>query len=207
MDHIGAIKRILRLQQTPDEVICRTFPTTLRGAARVWFSKLPATSIANFDKLSDSFVRHLVGGQHHKRPTSYLLTVKQWEGETLREYVKRFNKAVLEIYEVDDQVIMMTFQAGLNNPDLVFFLGKTPLTSMTDLLFKAQKYVNGEDALTAKELMGKRKKDENIESKDKKKERKDNLMEAKTSKSGLDTSSKKKLNFTLLLLPVDKILM
>ena len=121
--------------------------------------------------------------------------------------MKRFNKAVLEIYEVDDQVIMMTFQAGLNNPDLVFFIGKTPLTSMTDLLFKAQKYVNGEDALTAKELMGKRKKDENIESKDKKKERKDNLMEAKTSKSGLDTSSKKKLNFTLLLLPVDKILM
>ena len=102
---------------------------------------------------------------------------------------------------------MMTFQAGLNNPDLVFFLGKTPLTSMTDLLFKAQKYVNGEDTLTAKELMGKRKKDENIESKDKKKERKDNLMEAKTRKSGLDTSSKKKLNFTPSLLPVDKILM
>ena len=76
LDHIGAIKRIPRLQQIPDEVICRTFPTTLRGAARVWFSKLPAASIGNFDKLSDSFVRHLVGGQHHKRPTSYLLTVK-----------------------------------------------------------------------------------------------------------------------------------
>ena len=76
---------------------------------------------------------------------------------------------------------------------------------MTDLLFKAQKYMNREDALIAKELTGKRKKDENIESQDKKKELKYNLMEAKTSKSGLDTSSKKKLNFTFLLLPVDKI--
>ena len=102
---------------------------------------------------------------------------------------------------------MTTFQAGLNNPNLIFPLGKTPLTSMTDLLFKAQKYMNREDALIAKELTGKRKKDENIESQDKKKERKYNLMEAKTSKSGLDTSSKKKLNFTFLLLPVDKILM
>ena len=74
-----------------------------------------------------------IGHQHHKRPTSYLLTVKQQEGETLREYVKRFNKAVLEI----EQVIMTTFQAGLNNPDLVFSLGKTPPTVMTDLLFKA----------------------------------------------------------------------
>ena len=53
--------------------------------------------------------------------------MKQQEGETLREYVKRFNKAVLEIDEADDQVIMMTFQVGFNNPDLVFSLGKTLL--------------------------------------------------------------------------------
>ena len=68
-DHIEAFKTILNLQQTPDEVICRLFPTTLRGAARVWFSKLPVSSIANFEQLSDLFVRHFIGGQCHKRPT------------------------------------------------------------------------------------------------------------------------------------------
>ena len=77
LDHKGAFKKILSLQQTPDEVICRTFPATLRGAARVWLSKLPTVFIVNFDQLSDSFVRHFIGGQCHKRPTSYLLTVKQ----------------------------------------------------------------------------------------------------------------------------------
>ena len=35
VNHIGAFKMILNLQQTPDEVICRSFPTTLRGAIRV----------------------------------------------------------------------------------------------------------------------------------------------------------------------------
>ena len=59
---------------------------------------------------------------------------------------------------------MMTFQAGLNNPDLVFSLGKALPTSMTDLLFKVQKYMNGEDALTTKGLTGKQKKDEGTES-------------------------------------------
>ena len=73
----------------------------------------------------------------HKRPTSYLLTIRQQEGESLRDYVKCFNKVVLEIDEANDQVIIMTFQAGLNNPNLVFSLGKMPPTSMTDLLFKA----------------------------------------------------------------------
>ena len=86
-----------------------------------------------------------------------MLTIRQQEGESLRDCVKRFNKAVLEIDKVDDQIIMMTFQAGLNNLDLIFSLGKTPPTSMTNLLFKAQKYMNGEDAFTAKGLMVRRK--------------------------------------------------
>ena len=55
LDHIGAFKTILNLQQTPNVVICRSFPTTLRGAARVGFSKLSVSSIANFEQLSDSF--------------------------------------------------------------------------------------------------------------------------------------------------------
>ena len=63
LDHIGAFKTILNLQQTPDEIICKSFPATLRGAARVWFSKLPASSITNFMQLSDSFVRHFIGGE------------------------------------------------------------------------------------------------------------------------------------------------
>ena len=49
LDHIGAFKTILNLQQTSDEVICRSFPATLRRAARVWFSKLQVSSIANFE--------------------------------------------------------------------------------------------------------------------------------------------------------------
>ena len=102
---------------------------------------------------------------------------------------------------------MTTFQARLINPDLVFSLGKNPSTSMTDLLFKAQKYMNGEDVQTAKGLMGKRKKDKITESQSKKKERKDNLTEAKTGKSSLEAPLKKKLNFTHLIMLVDKILM
>ena len=46
LDHIVAFRTILNLQQTPDKVIYRSFPTTLRGATRLWFSKLPASSLA-----------------------------------------------------------------------------------------------------------------------------------------------------------------
>ena len=65
---------------------------------------------------------------------------------------------------------MMTFQARLKNPNFVFSLGNMPPTSMTDLLFKALKHMNGEDALTAKGLTGKWKNDETSDSQGKKKD-------------------------------------
>ena len=98
--------------------------------------------------------------------------MKQQEGETLREYVKRFNKVVLEINKANDHVRMTTFQAGLNNPDLVFSLGKIPPTTMTDLMFKAQKYMKRKDALTANGIYV-QKMEEFNELQHKKKEKKD----------------------------------
>ena len=91
--------------------------------------------------------------------------------EALREYVN--NKVVLKIDEVDDQVIMMIFQAGLNNPDLIFSLGKTPPTTMTDLMFIAQKYMIRKDALTANGIYDKQKMEEFNELQHKKKEKRD----------------------------------
>ena len=77
---------------------------------------------------------------------------------------------------------------------------------MTDLLFKAQKYMNGEDAITAKGLTSKRKKEEPSDSQGKKKDCKDHSSETKASKSSLEVP-KKRLNFTPLVMPGDKILM
>ena len=90
LDHLNTFRTTLGLQQPPDEILCRSFPTTLKGAAREWFNKLPTSSIDNFEKLSSSFVRHFVGRQRPKRTINHLLTIRQGEKEPLRSYVTRF---------------------------------------------------------------------------------------------------------------------
>ena len=87
LDHIESFKILMLLQITPDEVLCRAFPTTLKGAARVWFTKIPSGTIADFEQLSKGFVRHFIVGQRHKKPTSHLFNIQQPEGESLRQYV------------------------------------------------------------------------------------------------------------------------
>ena len=48
-DHLNTFKTKLGLQQPPDEILCCSFPTTLKGAAREWFTKLPTSSIDSFE--------------------------------------------------------------------------------------------------------------------------------------------------------------
>ena len=40
LDHITTFKMTLSMQQTLDEIMCRSFLTTFKGAAQVWSSKL-----------------------------------------------------------------------------------------------------------------------------------------------------------------------
>ena len=76
LDHIESFKTLMLLHMTPDKVICRAFLTTLKGAARVWFSKIPLGTIADFEQLSKGFVRHFIEGQRHKKPTGHLLNLQ-----------------------------------------------------------------------------------------------------------------------------------
>ena len=76
LDHLNTFKTTLGLQQPPDKILCRSFPTTLKGAAREWFNKLPTSSVDNFEQLSGSFVHHFVGRQRPKRTADHLITIK-----------------------------------------------------------------------------------------------------------------------------------
>ena len=55
LDHLETFKTLMHLQGVPDEIMCRAFPTTLRGATRIWFSRLTPNSINTFKELSAQF--------------------------------------------------------------------------------------------------------------------------------------------------------
>lgn len=72
----------------------------------------------------------------------------------MRSYVKRFNREVLEVDEAENQVQLTMFNAGLRSKEFVVALAKSPSASMTDLLIKAQKYMNAEGTLATIEVGG-----------------------------------------------------
>ena len=63
--------------------------------------------------------------------------------------MKRFTWETLEVDETDDKVQLTTFNVGLKFREFVVLLAKNPSKMMAEMLLKAQKYMNAEDALAA----------------------------------------------------------
>ena len=79
------------------------------------------------------------------------MSIKQREDETLRSYITRFNKEALSIDEADDKILVVAFTNGLRKGKFLFSLYKNDPKTMSEVLYRATKYMNTEDALLARE--------------------------------------------------------
>jgi len=89
------------------------------------------------------------------------MSIKQREEETLGSYITRFNKEALSIEEVDDKILMAAFSNRLMKWKFLFSLYKNDPKILSDMLYRATKYMNTEDApLARREKPKKRKRQE-----------------------------------------------
>ena len=149
VDHLNTYKNQMELHGYQDPVRCRAFATTLKGPALAWFNRIPPSSISSLRELSIAFVSHFIGARTYRKPSYHLLTVNQGSQESLKSYVQRFNTESLKIDVPDEKFAITAFIAGLGvqSKDLMFSISKNPQASMAEVLAKAEKYINGEEAL------------------------------------------------------------
>ena len=152
IDHLNTYKNQMELHGYQDLVRCRAFSITLKGPTLAWFNRLPLSSVSSFRELSIAFVSHFIRARTYRKPSYHLLTIKQSSQESLRSYVQRFNAESLKVDVPDEKFAITTFIAGLGvqSKDLMFSISKNPQENMAEVLAKAEKYINGEEALTSK---------------------------------------------------------
>ena len=158
-DHVATLKTTMHLQGVLDEIMCKAFPTTLKGPARVWFNKIPLNIVRSFEELSKLFVNNFIRGQRHKCSSSNLLTIKQGENKNLRSFITRFSREALTVDEMDDKLLLAAFHNGVNSDLFIHKLYEQERQTMAELVHSAQNFMNAEDAIIAK----KRKRAERME--------------------------------------------
>ncbi|RVW32254.1 hypothetical protein CK203_078942 [Vitis vinifera] len=103
-----------------------------------------------FQDLSEAFVGQYLCSARHKQNISTLQNIKMQDNESLREFVKRFGQAVLQVEACSMDVVLQIFKRSIC-PGTPFFesLAKKPPTTMDDLFRRANKYSMLEDDVRA----------------------------------------------------------
>ena len=134
LDHLESFKTLMHLQGVADEIMCRAFPTTLKGLARIWFNRLTPNSIGTFKELSAQFASHFIRGHMYKKSTACLMNIRLREDERLRSYITHFNNKAFSIDKVNDKIIMATFTNRLRKGKFLFSLYKNDPKTMSNVL-------------------------------------------------------------------------
>ncbi|GFZ06494.1 hypothetical protein Acr_18g0006640 [Actinidia rufa] len=98
----------------------------------------------------DSYKKPNVPLGNRQKNASHLFTVHQKETESLKDFVKRFNQAVLDVEDPSDKVIIMAMMEGLRPGPLFDSLSKNVPETLSALQSKADKYIAAEELAEAK---------------------------------------------------------
>lgn len=127
----------MHLQGVLDKIMCRAFPTTLKGPAQVCFSKIPPNTVSSFEELSKMFVNNFIRRQRHKRSSSILLTIEHGENESLRSFITCFYREALTMGKMDDKFLLAAFHNGVNSDLFIHKLYKKEPQTMAELIHSA----------------------------------------------------------------------
>jgi len=111
--HLSAFHTQMVLVGGSDVMRCKLFMSTLTGMAMDWFISLPNGHITSFQQLSRLFREQYLANRAPP-PVSYdLFDVKQYQGETLKEYINRFGAQVVKVGTTEEPMIVYAFRKGV----------------------------------------------------------------------------------------------
>lgn len=105
---------------------CRFFYTCHQGTALKWFNNLPARSIQSWQELKTKFRGRFSSNKRGEKITASLMTVRQKENETLRDFLARFRVEVAEIPNLIDELAINYLAARIDKSRHGQFFEKNP---------------------------------------------------------------------------------
>ncbi|GAU44076.1 hypothetical protein TSUD_368880 [Trifolium subterraneum] len=147
--HIKNIDGILNYQAVKGGIKCRIFPTTLVEGAMAWYRSLPQGSITSWKDLCKQFASHFTASRKHPKTEANLEAVVQGPNETLRSYIERFNKEVVQVDVIDDMkkyLMRKNLRDGTKFKEIVTI--EKPVT-WDEILYKVEAYMPFEEETLA----------------------------------------------------------
>ncbi|GKV37510.1 hypothetical protein SLEP1_g45536 [Rubroshorea leprosula] len=135
----------MQAQNASDALMCKIFPSTFRGNARTWYYSLPPRLISFYTEMASAFATKFSSRRLIRKTTSELMRVKQRDRESLKNYMSRFNDAVLEVSSFDQAVGIVAVIAGLKHDRFRDSLIKHAATTFSEVNNRSLKFITVEE--------------------------------------------------------------
>ncbi|XP_075524500.1 uncharacterized protein LOC142556889 [Primulina tabacum] len=145
-EHLARFENMAMLHCYANRIKCKVFLTTLVDLAQRWFEGLAHHSIHSFEDFQKVFLHHFCSSKKYKKTTFSLFMVKQILEESLKAYIRRFNRVALDVPSCASENKTTAFTQGLTEGEFFRSLTKKTPGDFEDLLARVEKYINMEEA-------------------------------------------------------------
>ena len=133
-----------------DAVRCKLFMSTLVGTAMDWFISLLDDYVTSFAQLSQLFREQYIANRAPP-PNSYdLLDVRQYQGESLKEFVNRFGAHVVKVNTKDETMMVHVFRKGICPGPFSESLIRSRLKTFAEIRHRAVAHIAAEGEVNEK---------------------------------------------------------
>jgi len=124
-----------------DNIFCKFYPTSLKGAALSWFTQLLSKSLDCFETLVMMFGVQFPTSRPHDLTAITLINIRQEKGESLRMFMDRFEKVALNIRGLNVEVAIHHMVTALWSGPFTDSLRKKLAPNMDGLHQRAAKFM------------------------------------------------------------------
>jgi hypothetical protein len=94
-------------------VMANWFPMALKDAPRTWLMNLPHKSVTLWKDLCRQFVANFMPTYERPATKNDLKAMRQYKGETLRQYIQRFSQMRNKIPRISNEEVISAFSTGI----------------------------------------------------------------------------------------------
>ncbi|XP_066163720.1 uncharacterized protein [Oryza sativa Japonica Group] len=117
----------------------------LDGIGRSWYFNLPANSIYSWEQLRDVFFLNFRGTYEEPKTQQHLLGIRQRQGESIREYMRRFSQARCQVQDITEASVINAASAGLLEGELTRKIANMEPQTLEHLLRIIDGFARGEE--------------------------------------------------------------
>ncbi|XP_017428541.1 uncharacterized protein LOC108336577 [Vigna angularis] len=144
-EHLRSFVNAMTIYSPNENVWCKVFSLSIKGETLAWFHSLRPRTINDFATLRDMFERQFSTSKARNLTYMELTNIKQEKGESLRNFMDRFNKTARQVRGVGKKFTISTLATTLRpSPFADNLFGEPPLT-LDELQERAVRFIRIEE--------------------------------------------------------------